>query len=90
MPTSKSWSVSPVHEHDRLWPYQGAKQVPYRPLFKLGDTEHNGVLLPLVDEVQAFYRMAGFEAVSEVVQSLEVLTNDIEQGQTLSGEPLIV
>ena len=46
--------------------------------------------MPLVNEGEALYHIARFEEVSEVAQSLEVFTNDIEEGPTLSGEPPIV
>ena len=46
--------------------------------------------MPLVNEGEALYHIARFEEVSEVAQSLEVFTSDIEKGPTLSGEPPIV
>ena len=46
--------------------------------------------LPLVNEGEALYHIARFEEVSEVAQSLEVFTSDIEKGPTLAGEPPIV
>jgi predicted deacylase len=46
--------------------------------------------LPLVNEGEALYHIARFEEVSEVAQSLEEFTHDIEEGPTLSGEPPIV
>jgi Predicted deacylase len=46
--------------------------------------------LPLVNEGEALYHIARFEEVSEVAESLEVFTSDIEDGPTQSGQLPIV